>query len=220
MGEFPYVTVSYAQSLDGKLATSTGDSKWISCEQTLRLGERLRRENRGILIGVGTALRDDPKLTCRIPHKQDPVRIILDSKLSLPLDCTIAQTALRYRTIIFTTRNALKKRINRARERGLEIITTDETPEGFVDLPHTLKKLAIMGVDTLLVEGGARVITSFFRTAAVSRLIITIAPIIIGEGISAIGDIGVRSVDSALKARKISARKMGSDYVWELLLNE
>ena len=99
----PRITVSYAQSVDGRIATSTGESRWISCSRTLTLAHRLRRDHEVILVGIGTVLKDDPELSCRLKRSSpSPVRVILDSRLRLPVDSTIVRTCRTYRTIVYT----------------------------------------------------------------------------------------------------------------------
>ncbi len=219
MKKKPFVTLSYAQSIDGRIATVTGDSQWISGDETLQLAQRLRSIHDGILIGVGTVLRDDPELSCRIPNARAPVRIILDSKLSIPIDSKIVKTADRYKTLVLTTDKAPGKKVKILSEQKLKITVLENDTKGYIDLRKALNYLAGMGLENVLVEGGSKVITSFLSLGHVSKLVIVTAPIIIGEGISAVGDLGVRNLNDALKLKGAGVKKMGRDIVWELFID-
>jgi riboflavin-specific deaminase-like protein len=212
----PYVTISYAQSIDGRIATASGESQWISGHKTLQFVQKLRKENRGILVGIGTVMRDNPELTCRVPHKRSPIRIVLDSKLSIPLESKIIQTAHVYETLILYTEKAPQSKLKKLMDSGLDLVFVDKTSGGYIDLNNALHLLMERGIETVLVEGGSKVITSFLKLRLASRLFITIAPIFIGDGVPATGDIGVRKLEEALKPKTIRVKKMGKDLVWEL----
>ncbi len=167
-------------------------------------------------MGIGTVLCDNPELTCRIPHKISPVRIILDSKLSIPLKSKIVQTAPLYKTLILTTERAPQTKFEKLVKSGLDIIVVHQTSDGYIELKDALHLLMERGIETILVEGGSKVITSFLKLRLVSKLIITVAPIFIGEGVSAIGDIGIRNIQEVLKPKTIRVKKMEKDLVWEL----
>jgi 5-amino-6-(5-phosphoribosylamino)uracil reductase/diaminohydroxyphosphoribosylaminopyrimidine deaminase/5-amino-6-(5-phosphoribosylamino)uracil reductase len=208
----PAVTVSYAQSLDGRIATRAGESRWISGPQTLRLSQQLRRDHDAILVGIGTVLRDDPLLTCRLPGCESPWRIVLDRSLRLPPTCQIARTASQVPVTVFgdpgneTAAQALRRL-------GVEIVDTGTRPLAMV-LEHLAKK----GIRTLYVEGGAAVITSFLKEKLVQRLIVVTAPIIIGQGIEAVADLEIARLADALHLRTIRLDRAGEDLVWELSL--
>jgi riboflavin-specific deaminase-like protein len=210
------VTLTYAQSLDGRIATLTGESRWISGSETVRLAHELRACNEGILVGSGTALRDDPELTCRIPGKGSPVRIVLDSRLSIPLDSTLVKTATLHRTLLLATTEARGEKARLLADRGAEVVSVGGDSRGRVDLRAALGELAKRGIRTLLVEGGSSVITSFFRAGFVHRLVVIIAPLVIGEGVPAVGNLGVSSLSEALRFEPVKLSSEGNDIVWEL----
>ncbi len=216
MAGLPRISISYAQSLDGRIATRSGESQWISGESTLRLAHRLRRRNRGILVGVGTVLKDNPKLTCRIPHKTDPVRIVLDSHLSIPTESELVKSAYAYETLIITAEGVQNEKRELLTNAGVEVMNARLSVDGHVDLNSALQLLAARGIDSILVEGGSRIITSFLKERLVSKIYITMAPIIIGQGVPAVGDLGVRSLREAITPLRIKTKKMGKDLVWEL----
>ena len=210
------VTLTYAQSLDGRIATLTGDSRWISGSGTIRLAHELRACHDGILVGSGTALRDDPELTCRIPGRGSPLRIVLDSRLSIPLDSTLVKTAQLHKTLFLATVHAPVDKARLLAERGVEVASVGVDARGRVNLREALGELAKRGIRTLLVEGGSSVITSFLREGFVHRLVVVVAPLVIGEGVPAVGDLGVGSLSEALRFEPVKLSSEGDDIVWEL----
>ncbi len=210
----PRVTVSYAQSLDGRIATRSGQSQWISGPATQALSQELRRDNDAILVGIGTVLRDDPLLTCRLPGCPSPLRVVLDSRLRLPEDCRIAQTADSYATVVFAAAPEPSK-VERLGRRGVRVVAVPGGDSG-VELMPALESLAASGVDSLFVEGGSAVITAFFAAGLVDRLVLVTAPLVIGRGISAVADLGVQDLGEALRFRPVRLEQRGDDAVWEL----
>ncbi|UCF97350.1 MAG: dihydrofolate reductase family protein [Spirochaetaceae bacterium] len=244
----PRITVSYAQSIDGRIATSTGDSRWISCARTLTLAHRLRRDHEVILVGIGTVLRDDPELSCRLKRPAtSPVRVILDSNLRLPLDSTIVRTCKTYRTIIYTLRSIsataaagnvvagtiggatadvraagtlrAERRVELERA-GIEVCQVEADEQDRVSVVKVVDSLDEKGFKTIFVEGGAAVVTSFLRAGLVHRMVVVTAPVIIGRGVEAIGELGISSIAKALRPRRSKSWRLGTDRVWELIFDE
>ena len=211
----PRVTISFAQSLDGRIATRTGQSQWISGDATLQLAQELRRDNDAILVGIGTVERDDPLLTCRLPGCPSPVRVVLDSHLRISQDSRIARTADRYATVVCALDPAPDK-VERLARRGIRVEAVPPAPGGGVALPAVLERLAAWGNETLFVEGGSAVITAFLKAGLVDRLLVVTAPLVIGEGVPAVGDLGVAALDAALRFRTVRLEQRGEDVVWEL----
>jgi riboflavin biosynthesis pyrimidine reductase len=235
--------VSYAQSLDGRIATTTGDSRWISCARTLSLAHRLRRDHQVILVGIGTVLRDDPELTCRLSGRsRSPVRVILDSHLRLPADSTIVRTCKTYRTIVYTLSQPLYPEAGAAavvdvikgeakntgavadrrkvlQQSGIEIYEVQADDQGRVSVEQVVVDLSNRGFRSIFIEGGAQVITSFLRKGLVNRMVVVTAPVIIGRGVEAIGELGVTTLAQALRPRRSRVRRLGSDRVWELIFD-
>ncbi|GAB4222173.1 MAG: hypothetical protein Kow009_13870 [Spirochaetales bacterium] len=216
--ETVYITLGWAQSLDGRIATITGDSRWISSNATLKLAHRLRRDNDAILVGIGTVLKDDPELTCRLLRNcRNPVRVVLDTNLHLPSDSRIARTAREVRTVVFVGKNRYDPARRTERElQGLEIREAELDGRGRLDLFDVMEKLGDMGVRRLFVEGGSAVLTSFLQNRLFDRLIVVTAPLLLGKGIPAVGDLGVQVLSDALRPEQVRVRKMGSDIVWDL----
>jgi riboflavin-specific deaminase-like protein len=213
--------MSYAQSLDGRIATSTGDSRWISCSRTLTLAHRLRRDNEVILVGIGTILRDDPELSCRLKRPaSSPVRVILDSHLRLPLDSAIVRTCRTYRTIVYTTNITNVERRRQLEQAGIKVYELAADEQGQVPIRSVVDSLREQGFRTVFVEGGAKIITSFLRAGLVHRMVVVIAPVIIGRGVEAVGDLEITSLDQALRPRRSRTRRLGRDRVWELEFDE
>jgi diaminohydroxyphosphoribosylaminopyrimidine deaminase / 5-amino-6-(5-phosphoribosylamino)uracil reductase len=203
----PFVTLKFAQSIDGKIATATGHSRWISSEPSRVFAHRLRSHHDAILVGSGTVAKDDPELTCRLVRGRDPLRVVVDSKLRIHPDARVLQDQDRARTLVFTTSGHDRKKIRMLVNSGIEVRVAGT---GQVDLASVLKELGKRQVSSLLVEGGAGVLTSFIRERLADRLIIISAPKIFGKGTDAIGDLAVKTVDQAipLTVRRVS-RKSG-----------
>jgi riboflavin-specific deaminase-like protein len=210
------VTVSYAQSIDGRIATATGDSRWISGPGTLKLAQRLRKTHEAVLVGIGTVLRDDPELTCRLRGCPSPVRVILDSRLRLPPESTVVRTADSVPTVVLTTSGASAEARRKLELWGVRVAVLPADDAGRIDVAEVVKYLAAEGFRSLFVEGGGQVITSFLRARLVDRLVVVTAPLVIGAGTEAVGDLGVRGLSEALRPERARVRRIGADLVWEL----
>jgi 5-amino-6-(5-phosphoribosylamino)uracil reductase/diaminohydroxyphosphoribosylaminopyrimidine deaminase/5-amino-6-(5-phosphoribosylamino)uracil reductase len=210
------LTLTFAQSLDGRIATLTGQSQWISGDRTLRLAHRLRKTHDGILVGIGTVRKDDPELTCRLVHGHSPVRVVLDAGLSIPDGAKLVQTASKTATVILCAPGANRRRAEGLRSRGVQVAEIHDDGQGNLEIDEVLQFLAARGLRSLLIEGGSRVITSFLRSGKVQRLVVVTAPLIIGEGIPSVGDLGVRELVDAHRFRTVRVRRIGKDLVWEL----
>ena len=176
--KLPYVVMKYAMTLDGKIATVTGASKWISGEESRHMVHEMRHKYRGIMVGIGTVLADDPMLNCRIDGLRSPVRIICDSHLSIPLDSNICKTANKYDTIIACANgDEAKKTI--LRKMGITIIDTPDR-DGRVDLLKLMKELAELKIDSILLEGGGTLNDAMIRADLVNEIKAFVAPKIFG----------------------------------------
>ena len=221
MGAGPYVTVSYAQSIDGRIATKRGNSQYISGKKTLHLAHKLRKVNDAILVGVDTVLIDDPLLTCRFRgrerEKRNPARIILDSNLRTPLESRIVRTAGTVPTIIFAGEQVEEEKREALQARGIHIETGAWNAQSeCIDLARCLNRLYELEIETLFVEGGGKVITAFVRENLVDKMIVITAPMLIGAGVPAIGDLGITALEQAIRPYKVRRRRYGHDSAWEL----
>ncbi len=176
----PFIALKMATSLDGKIATFTGDSKWISNDKSRAFAHKLRLKYSAILVGINTVLSDDPILNTRIKNKnaQNPLRIVLDSKLQISLESKILDTGIAP-TWIATTNNASSFKIKQLESKGVRILICPEK-DGKIDLHFLVDKLGIDGIDSLLVEGGGTVNFSFAKEKLVDKVYAFIAPKLIG----------------------------------------
>ena len=211
----PFVILKAAATLDGKIATRDGDSKWITGEAARRLVHRLRDQSDGVVVGIETILKDNPLLTARIRGARDPFRIILDSRLRIPEEAHVIE-ASPSKTIIATTGGISKEKAERLAEKGVQILVFDSI-EGRVNLKACLRRLAEMGMMNLLVEGGSQVNGSFLDQGLVDKLFLFLSPKLIGDrqapGI--FGGRGVRSLKKAIMISELRMRKVGGDILFE-----
>jgi GTP cyclohydrolase II len=204
----PYVVLKYAQTIDGRIATRRGDAKWISGEAERRISHGLRAACDAVLVGVGTAIADDPQLTVRMVPGPSPLRVVLDSTLRLPSTARVLDDGAG--AVVITTAASSEERRAALRARAVGVHVVDAGPRG-ADLASALRTLRAVGVASLLVEGGGRVITSFFAEKLVDRLVIGIAPAIMGAGIDAVGDLGIASVAESVRLTNRSVHTVGDD---------
>jgi GTP cyclohydrolase II len=204
----PYVVLKYAQTVDGRIATRQGDAKWISSEAERQISHGLRAACDAVLVGVGTAIVDDPQLTVRMVPGSSPLRVVLDSTLRLPSTARVLDDGAG--TVVITTEASSEELRAVFRSRAVRVQVVEPSPRG-VDLASALRTLRALGVSSLLVEGGARVITSFFAERLVDRLVVGIAPTIMGTGIDAVGDLGVARVAESLHLENRSVHQAGGD---------
>ncbi len=209
----PLVTLKLASSADGRIATVTGESQWITGPAARAHGHRLRATHDAILIGSGTALADDPALTCRLPGLADrsPVRVVLDRRLRLAPDTALAGTARDLPTTVLTAPSHDQERRRRLEDRGVEVRTYDGTPAS------ALADLAAAGITRLLIEGGAGVAGAFLRAGLVDRIVWYRAGLVIGgDGRPAVEPIGALRLDEMPRWRRAELRRIGDD-VMEVL---
>jgi diaminohydroxyphosphoribosylaminopyrimidine deaminase/5-amino-6-(5-phosphoribosylamino)uracil reductase len=211
----PFITLKYAQTLDGRIATATGHSRWISSPESLRYAHRLRGAHDAILVGSGTVLLDDPELTVRLVKGRNPLRIVLDSRLRISIESRILQNQNQAKTMIVTTGKAAKGKFKRLENMGIELLCTKMTEKGGIDLSELFLKLGQKGVSSVLIEGGSSVITSILRERLADKLLVIIAPKIVGKGIEGVGDLGITLMDQAMTLLPIKFRKLGADFLLE-----
>ena len=210
---FPFVTIKYAQTLDGRIATATGESQWISSEASLKFTHQIRAAHDAILVGAGTVIKDNPELTVRLVRGRNPLRVIVDSELKIPQQAKIFQNISAAKTLIATIKTAADPQFQNLADSDAEIITIDADEKGNVDLKKLFKILAGRNVSSILIEGGAQIITSVLKNDLANRLVTIIAPKIIGSGIEAVGDLNIRNLDAAkiLSTQKVMRR--GNDII-------
>ncbi len=216
----PFVIVKIAQTLDGKIATITGDSKWITGEAARRYVHRLRSQVDAIMVGVKTILRDDPLLTSRLPRHRSinhaPIKVIVDSRLKVPPTSRIFSDRSPAPTIIATTRFAYKNRIKELEAKGARVLVTKDK-DGRVQLKSLVKELARFDITSLLVEGGGSVIASALQGRIVDKVLFFIAPKIVGGkyALTSVEGAGIKKIDRAIRLRDVAIRRFGSDILIE-----
>jgi len=210
----PYVIAKWAQSLDGKLATAAGESKWITGEAARREAHQLRARVDAILVGSGTVIADDPLLTARgVPIRRVATRVVMDRRLRIPIGARLVQSALEFPTILFTS--ALRSNGKKARQLaglGVQVVgVAAETAAGFIE--GCLNELANREVTNLLVEGGPKVLTAFFEAGLVDEAWVFTAPMFIGgtNAPSALDASYVSKLTQATRPVLLSTRRIGTD---------
>jgi diaminohydroxyphosphoribosylaminopyrimidine deaminase/5-amino-6-(5-phosphoribosylamino)uracil reductase len=210
----PYVTMKTAMTLDGKIATGTGDSKWISCGASREKVHEMRHAAMGIMVGIGTVLADNPRLTTRLKagKGRDPVRIIVDSKGRIPLDSIIINQKSDAKTIIATTQLATKGKIESLNQMGVEVIITP-LRDNRVNLKNLMEQLGHMGIDSILLEGGSTLNWSAIDEGIVDEVVSFINPKIIG-GVNAktpVGGAGYSKVSEGMVFENMTVESIGTD---------
>jgi diaminohydroxyphosphoribosylaminopyrimidine deaminase/5-amino-6-(5-phosphoribosylamino)uracil reductase len=207
----PFVHLKMAASMDGRIAAKGGDSKWISSPPSRRLVQEMRSRADAVLVGVGTVLQDDPRLTCRLRGGSNPLRVILDRRLETPVGSLVVRG--RGGCLIVTERGAAVARRRRLERAGADVLVVPmRGSSGWLRL---LEALGGRGLHELLVEGGSTVATSLLRAGLVNALTIFYNPRLIGaDGVPLVGNLGVRSPKAALRLRTLSTARSGDDLVW------
>jgi 3,4-dihydroxy 2-butanone 4-phosphate synthase/GTP cyclohydrolase II len=204
----PSVVVKYAQTLDGRIAARTGDAKWISGEPERRVAHAMRSGCDAVLVGARTLLQDDPQLTVRMVPGASPLRVVLDSTLRTPVTAKVLSDDAA--TVILCRPDADPARRRALASAGATVRDVAPGPEG-LRVDAVLGLLRSLGVGSLLVEGGGRVITSMLRAAAVDRVVVSLSPTIIGAGVEAVGPLGVDRVADGIRLVNRSVFLAGDD---------
>ncbi len=214
----PFVILKAGMTLDGKIATASGEAKWITGDAARRHVHQLRSRVDAIMVGIGTILRDDPELTARIGGRagrlaaRQPLRIVVDSRLRLPLDARVTSVGNGVATLVAATTNAPRAKLKQLEARGIEVLVFPSR-DGRVPLPTLLSALAKRGITSLLLEGGSELNASALRAGLVDRVMLYVAPRLLG-GRDAIGLIGGPSparLGEAVDLHRLSIRRIGND---------
>jgi 3,4-dihydroxy 2-butanone 4-phosphate synthase/GTP cyclohydrolase II len=211
----PHVVVKFAQSIDGRIATANGDAKWISGEAERRVSHAMRAACDVVLVGVNTVILDDPQLTVRMAPGASPRRVVLDSTLRIPPTARLLDTAAA--TTIVTTDRSDPHRRAELRHSGVQVEVVAAGPQG-VDPAAALAALRALGTESVLIEGGSGVITSVLATGLVDRLVVAVAPIVLGSGTEAVGALGVSRVSDGIRLVNRSVHPVGDDVLlaWDV----
>jgi diaminohydroxyphosphoribosylaminopyrimidine deaminase/5-amino-6-(5-phosphoribosylamino)uracil reductase len=217
----PLVVLKMAMTLDGKTATATGEARWITGPEARRHAHRLRAQVDAVMVGVNTILADDPRLTARpgYPVARQPLRVVMDSRLRIPITARVLSPRLRRGTLIATTRHAPPTRVARFRQLGITVMIVPEE-KGRVSLRACLRRLAKLGINRLLLEGGSELAASALRARVVDHLRLYVAPRLLG-GHDAKGVFGGSSPVHLRGARSVAhlkVHKIGRDLLVDATL--
>lgn len=214
----PFVILKSAMTLDGKIATATGDSKWITSEASRKRVHQIRQRTSGILVGIGTVLTDNPQLTTRLEevNVSHPIRIILDTHARVPMEAHVLENLDEIRTIIATTALAPTEKLKRLKEKGAEILLLP-IKDDHVDLEALMIALGEIGIDSVLIEGGSRVNYSAIEADIVDKVIFFIAPKLIGgdEAKTPVGGTGKMFMRDAVVLKNMNYQVIGEDIMIE-----
>jgi len=213
----PFVILKSAMSLDGKIATQKGDSKWITSGASRKYAKALRSQVDAILVGIDTVIKDNPRLLSSNSKKR-PIRIIVDSHLRIPLDARVLNSHAP--TIVATQERANKRKVENLQTRGVEVLEIPrwrKHPQRGLDLKFLMKKLAKRGVTSILIEGGGKVNASALEMGLVDKVLLFIAPKIIGgeDAISPVEGEGIDRIGQAIKLKDTRIRRFGEDILFE-----
>ena len=212
----PFVIMKSAMSLDGKIAAPSGESKWITGEEARNSVHKLRDEVSAIMVGVNTVIKDNPELTCRLEGGKNPIRIIIDSTLRIPMESKIIKGADITPTIIAAAEGADKDKISLLESKGVKVIIT-KAKNHSVDLKDLMNKLGELKIDSILLEGGAALNFSALEEGIVDKVQIYIAPKLIGgeESKTPVGGKGIELLKDAFRVEKLTACFIGEDILLE-----
>jgi diaminohydroxyphosphoribosylaminopyrimidine deaminase / 5-amino-6-(5-phosphoribosylamino)uracil reductase len=218
----PLVTLKLAASLDGRIATASGESRWITGEDSRRFVHRLRAEHDAILVGAATVIRDDPELTCRLRGGRNPLRVILDGRLRLPLHARVLARTDTAATLVVTSRKASPAKVRRIEQRGAEVLRLPDT-KGRISMKRLVQALGRRGTTSILLEGGATTAAAAIAAGVVDRLLIFYAPTLIGgDGKPMLGPLGVRRLVQATRLQPPRLKRFARDVLvaTEILTND
>jgi diaminohydroxyphosphoribosylaminopyrimidine deaminase/5-amino-6-(5-phosphoribosylamino)uracil reductase len=208
----PFVTLKIAQTLDGRIATASGESKWITGMPAREEGHRFRHINDAILVGINTVLADDPLLTARIPKGRDPIRVIVDGNLRIPLTAKVLTQKSSAKTIVVVFPDASKSKTKKLQGLGAEVLIAKREKDR-VDLRDLLKKLGKMDIMSVLIEGGAEINASALKAGIVDKVVQFMAPILMTgrDSLCSIGGTSPGKLRQAVKLSDITTQFVGQD---------
>ncbi|NIP29417.1 MAG: bifunctional diaminohydroxyphosphoribosylaminopyrimidine deaminase/5-amino-6-(5-phosphoribosylamino)uracil reductase RibD, partial [Candidatus Dadabacteria bacterium] len=207
VNKIPFVVLKMASTIDGKIASKTGDSKWIGSPEQRKIAHELRSKVDGVLVGINTVLKDDPQLNVRISKKNitQPVPIVLDSKLRIPLNSNIFK--IHDKSIIVTT-SENRSKVRKLENVGAVVLKVRSNKEGMISIKDLLRRLGKMEFSSILIEGGSQVGASFLKQKLVDKVNFFISPRIIGgDGISMIGDLNKVSIKDSIEIKNPNIKK-------------
>lgn len=215
LSEKPFVTLKIAQTLDGRIADPKGDSKWITNLKSRKYVHLVRGMHDAILVGIGTVLKDDPRLTARTTGVRDPYRLILDSNLRIPLNSNLIQNNKDRKTIIVTSHRVDNDKLKKIEDLGIPVWKVRKTSNDTLDLRKVLLKADSYGIKSVLIEGGSAVFSSALKGKLADKLITFVSPKILGAGIPSMSNIGFNTMEEAKDLDNIAIKTFDSDVMIE-----
>jgi diaminohydroxyphosphoribosylaminopyrimidine deaminase/5-amino-6-(5-phosphoribosylamino)uracil reductase len=209
----PFVILKLAMSLDGRIAAASGDSRWISSEESRAIVHRWRREADAVMVGAGTVVADNPRLTCRIEGGRDPARVIIDQRLRCPPDARVFRGRSRGQAILVTAASEEARARHRYGD-GVEVMGAETNADGIV-LDSVMRKFGERGWSKVLIEGGAHLAGGALKAGVVDRAAFFVAPRIIGGGLAAVEGLDFQRVRESVRIEKLRARPVGEDWLIE-----
>lgn len=212
----PFVIMKTAMSLDGKISTKTGESKWITSYESRKCVHQLRDKVKGIMVGVNTIIADNPELTCRIENGNNPIRIIVDSKLRIPVESKVLENQNLAKTIVATTNYADRTKKDEIEKKGVKVLIIKSLEER-VDLQELMLQLGQENIDSILLEGGGTLNFSALKQGIVDKVQVYIAPKIIGgeNSKAPVGGSGIEYLVDAFNLDNIKSKMIGEDILIE-----
>jgi diaminohydroxyphosphoribosylaminopyrimidine deaminase/5-amino-6-(5-phosphoribosylamino)uracil reductase len=214
----PFTALKAAASLDGRIATAAGESRWITGEEARVFGRRLRGRHDAVLVGINTVLADDPELTPRVPPYENKsiMRVVADSHARIPLDGKLVKSARETPLVLAVTGQALPAKVKTLTGLGVTVLLVNEM-KGRIDLNDLLSKLYTMSIMSVLVEGGGELLASFVELDLFDKLYLFQAPLLIGGkgALSFLGGKGAERLERAPRLKLVSSRRLGDDQLFE-----
>jgi diaminohydroxyphosphoribosylaminopyrimidine deaminase/5-amino-6-(5-phosphoribosylamino)uracil reductase len=213
----PFVVLKAAVSLDGKIATRTGDARWVSGERSREYVHALRDQVDAVIVGIGTVRRDNPRLTTRLPEGgRDPIRVIVDGRGPLPLDAQVFQSGAASRTWVAVSPDAPAERIRTLERRGLAVLEAGGS-NGRIRFVHLLKRLGEREITSVMIEGGESIFTSAIEEGIVDKFLLFVAPILVGgkSTPSLFGGAGIEAIGQALRLTRLRVEQLAEDLLIE-----
>ncbi|MBI5389795.1 bifunctional diaminohydroxyphosphoribosylaminopyrimidine deaminase/5-amino-6-(5-phosphoribosylamino)uracil reductase RibD [Candidatus Woesearchaeota archaeon] len=212
--KLPFVLLKVAVSLDGKLATSCGDSRWITNEEARIHAHYLRRRYDAVLVGIGTVLADNPRLSCRFPEKpHDPLRVVVDSRLNIPSGAAVLSDK---NVVIATTAFCNQRKLKQLQDKGYTVIICGK--KRLVDLGQLLQWLGSHGVAGVMVEGGTAIHTAFLKEQLADKIAVFVAPLLLGGDKSFVGNLEIKRVADAIPLTPLQFQRFGDNILLEAYL--
>lgn len=215
--KMPFVTLKIAETLDGRIADSTGDSKWITNSLSQKYAHKLRAQHDAILVGANTVIKDNPQLNVRHVKGNNPLRVVIDGRLTSQINSKVFKNAVKTKTVVFTSVEAFHRRKTKVTqlERRSVIVLKPSGKSNNISVNQALKQLHKMNISSILVEGGANILSQFINEKLADKLVIIIAPKILGDGIQSVTLGKYFSIKKVLPLRNVTVNKLGDNVLIE-----